>query len=284
MKENLCFLAILLPTRSPKFPSKYLQQIHPAFRDVKMLTSSERKTLFSNIKANKIEFTKTLLELESDPICCGLSLSSFLMLPMQRRTDVRDGDNFAADCIPVPGIGPPGSMMRKLDKKGELVHLLWRGADAKLTYGKKFSKSSIYAFLFTGLIVLTKKKGDEIYLITDYCPRALLAVKSGDMLPIKEMQAIGKHLIIMTLLEDHEGKTIEMIISCPLTSPLQPDALDLDITEVVNVHSKMAEGWYEGERIRDRAVGWFPSKYTKGAHVRAKHIKQRHVLLSHTSK
>ncbi|EAT36215.1 AAEL011695-PA [Aedes aegypti] len=320
-----------------------------------MLTSSERKTLFSNIKANKIEFTKTLLELKSDPICCGFSLSSFLMLPMQRVTRMRIlldavlqqlksvDDEFISwkktfvlinqilkQCNDMAhrseqilysrrGIGPPGSMMRKLEKKGELVHLLWRGADAKLTFGKKFSKSSIHAFLFTGLIVLTKKKGDEIFLNTDYCPRALLAVKSGDMLPIKEMQAIGKHLIIMTLLEDHEGKTIEMIISCPsetkrerwfkmtesLSSenpdekiyeqwdcpqvvaihpyqPLQPDALDLDITEVVNVHSKMAEGWYEGERIRNRAVGWFPSNYTKEVHVRAKHIKQRHVLLSHT--
>ncbi|EAT47456.1 AAEL001398-PA, partial [Aedes aegypti] len=414
---------------------------HPAFRDVKVLTSSERKTLFSNIipvqecsdrllcdlencwqdnimllglshsiykhaekhfhvyvnycehqakidrtlknlKANKTEFTKTLLELESDPICCGLSLSSFLMLPMQRITRMRllldavlqrlksDDDEFISwektfvlinqilkQCndaahrseqmyememisrqIEFPshirplaivpcGIGPPGSVMRKLEKKGELVHLLWRGDDAKLTFGKKFSKSSIYAFLFTDLIVLTKKKGDETYLVTDYCPRALLTVNSGDIvpqLPTKEMQAIGKHLIIMTLLENHEGKTIEMIISCPsetererwlkVTEPLssenpdekiyeqwdcpqvvaihpyqalQPDELDLDITEVVNVHRKMADGWYEGERIRDGAVGWFPSNYTKeipSAHVRAKHIKQRHVLLSYTSK
>ncbi|XP_065082077.1 uncharacterized protein Exn [Ochlerotatus camptorhynchus] len=414
---------------------------HPAFRDVKVLTSSERKTLFANIipvqecsdrllcdlencwqdnimllglshsiykhaekhfhvyvnycehqakidrslknlKANKPEFSKTLLELESDPICCGLSLSSFLMLPMQRITRMRllldavlqrlksDDDEFVSwektyvlinqilkQCndaahrseqmhemevisrqIEFPshirplaivpcGIGPPGSVMRKLEKKGELVHLLWRGDEAKLTFGKKFSKSNIYAFLFTDLIVLTKKKGDETFLVTDYCPRALLSVNSGDIvpqLPTKEMHAIGKHLIIMTLLENHEGKTIEMIISCPsetererwlkVTEPLssenpdekiyeqwdcpqvvaihpyhalQPDELDLDITDVVNVHRKMADGWYEGERIRDGSVGWFPSNYTKempSAHVRAKHIKQRHMLLSYTSK
>lgn len=55
---------------------------------------------------------------------------------------------------------------------------------------------------------------DETFLVTDYCPRALLTVNSGDIvpqLPTKEMQAIGKHLIIMTLLENHEGKTIEMV-------------------------------------------------------------------------
>ncbi|KFB51678.1 AGAP007452-PA-like protein [Anopheles sinensis] len=175
-----------------------------------------------------------------------------------------------------------GNMHRKLEKRGELVHLLWRGDDAKLTFGKKFSKSNLYAFLFTDLLVLTKKKSDESFLVTDYCQRALLTVSSGDVvpgLPAKEMQTIGKNLIIMTLLENHEGKTVEMILSCPsetererwltVTEPpasenpdekiyeqwncpqviavhpyqaLQPDELDLDIKDVVNVHRKMADG------------------------------------------
>ncbi|XP_053674265.1 uncharacterized protein LOC128724567 [Anopheles nili] len=416
---------------------------HPAFRDTRILSSSERKTLFSSIipvqecsdrllcdlencwqdnimllglshsiykhaekhfhvyvsycehqakidrtlkalKANKPEFARTLAALEADPVCCSLSLSSFLMLPMQRITRMRllldavlqrcqpeDDDEFGSwestfvlinriltQCNdaahrseqlyemellsrqiefptavrPLPivpcGIGAaPSTMHRKLEKRGELVHVLWRGDDAKLTFGKKFSKSNVYAFLFTDLLVLTKKKSDESYLVIDYCQRALLTVSSGDVvpgLPAKEMQTIGKNLIIMTLLENHEGKTIEMILSCPsetererwlmVTEPpasenpdekiyeqwdcpqviavhpyeaLQPDELDLDIKDVVNVHRKMADGWYEGERIRDGAVGWFPSNYTKeipSAHIRAKHIKQRHLLLTYTSK
>ncbi|EDO64570.1 AGAP007452-PA [Anopheles gambiae str. PEST] len=416
---------------------------HPAFRDTRILSSSERKTLFSSIipvqecsdrllcdlencwqdnimllglshsiykhaekhfhvyvtycehqakidrtlkalKANKPEFARTLAALEADPVCCSLSLSSFLMLPMQRITRMRllldavlqrchpdDDDEFGSwestfvlinriltQCndaahrseqlyemellsrqIEFPtnvrplaivpcGIGAaPSTMHRKLEKRGDLVHVLWRGDDAKLTFGKKFSKSNVYAFLFTDLLVLTKKKSDESYLVIDYCQRALLTVSSGDIvtgLPAKEMQTIGKNLIIMTLLENHEGKTIEMILSCPsetererwlmVTEPpasenpdekiyeqwdcpqviavhpyqaLQPDELDLDIKDVVNVHRKMADGWYEGERIRDGAVGWFPSNYTKeipSAHIRAKHIKQRHLLLTYTSK
>ncbi|XP_049290661.1 uncharacterized protein LOC125767797 [Anopheles funestus] len=414
---------------------------HPAFRDTRILSSSERKTLFSSIipvqecsdrllcdlencwqdnimllglshsiykhaekhfhvyvtycehqakidrtlkalRANKPEFARTLTALEADPVCCSLSLSSFLMLPMQRITRMRllldavlqrchpeDDDEFSSwestfvlinriltQCndaahrseqlyemellsrqIEFPtnvrplaivpcGIGA-ATMHRKLEKRGELVHLLWRGDDAKLTFGKKISKSNVYAFLFTDLLVLTKKKSDESYLVIDYCQRALLTVSSGDIvpgLPAKEMHAIGKNLIIMTLLENHEGKTIEMFLSCPsetererwlmVTEPpasenpdekiyeqwdcpqviavhpyqaLQPDELDLDIKDVVNVHRKMADGWYEGERIRDGAVGWFPSNYTKeipSAHIRAKHIKQRHLLLTYTSK
>uniref|UniRef100_A0A182T1I5 Guanine nucleotide exchange factor tim n=1 Tax=Anopheles maculatus TaxID=74869 RepID=A0A182T1I5_9DIPT len=336
------------------------------------------------LRANKPEFARTLTALEADPVCCSLSLSSFLMLPMQRITRMRllldavlqrchpeDDDEFSSwestfvlinriltQCndaahrseqlyemellsrhIEFPtnvrplaivpcGIGAaPSSMHRKLEKRGELVHMLWRGDDAKLTFGKKFSKSNVYAFLFTDLLVLTKKKSDESYLVIDYCQRALVTVSSGDIvpgLPTKEMQTLGKNLIIMTLLENHEGKTIEMILSCPsetererwlmVTEPpasenpdekiyeqwdcpqviavhpyqaLQPDELDLDIKDVVNVHRKMADGWYEGERIRDGAVGWFPSNYTKeipSAHIRAKHIKQRHLLLTYTSK
>uniref|UniRef100_A0AAG5D7R7 DH domain-containing protein n=1 Tax=Anopheles atroparvus TaxID=41427 RepID=A0AAG5D7R7_ANOAO len=416
---------------------------HPAFRDQRILSAADRKTLFSSIipvqecsdrllcdlencwqdnimllgqshsifkhaekhfhvyvsycehqakidrtlktlKATRPDFARTLAELEADPVCCSLSLSSFLMLPMQRITRMRllldavlqrchpeNDDEFASwektfvlinriltQCndaahrseqmhemerlsrqIEFPthvrplaivpcGIGAaPSSMHRKLEKRGELVHLLWRGDDAKLTFGKKFSKSNLYAFLFTDLLVLTKKKGDESFLVMDYCQRALLSVSSGDVvpgLPAKEMQTIGKNLIIMTLLENHEGKTVEMILSCPsetererwltVTEPpasenpdekiyeqwncpqviavhpyqaLQPDELDLDIKDVVNVHRKMADGWYEGERIRDGAVGWFPSNYTKeipSAHIRAKHIKQRHMLLTYTSK
>uniref|UniRef100_A0A9I3EGW4 Guanine nucleotide exchange factor tim n=1 Tax=Anopheles dirus TaxID=7168 RepID=A0A9I3EGW4_9DIPT len=415
---------------------------HPAFRDTRILSTSERKTLFASIipvqecsdrllcdlehcwqdnimllglshsiykhaeqhfrvyvtycehqakidrtlktlKASKPEFAKTLAALEADTVCCSLSLSSFLMLPMQRITRMRllldavlqrcrpDDDEFSSwektfvlinriltqcndaahrseqvhemellsrqiefptNVRPLPivpcGIGAaPSTMHRKLEKRGELVHVLWRGDDAKLTFGKKFSKSNVYAFLFTDLLVLTKKKSDESYLVIDYCQRALLTVTSGAIvpgLPAKEMQAIGKNLIIMTLLVNHEGKTVEMILSCPsetererwltVTEPpasenpdekiyeqwdcpqviavhpyqaLQPDELDLDISDVVNVHRKMADGWYEGERIRDGAVGWFPSNYTKeipSVHIRAKHIKQRHLLLTYTSK
>jgi len=42
-------------------------------------------------------------------------------------------------------------------------------------------------------------------------------------------------------------------------------------------------GWYQGERMRDGAVGWFPSNYTQeisSAHIRAKNKKERYRLLA----
>ena len=48
----------------------------------------------------------------------------------------------------------------------------------------------------------------------DHCLRSMLTVSSGDVipqLPTKEMSTVGKHLILMTLLENYEGKTSEMV-------------------------------------------------------------------------
>lgn len=116
--------------------------------------------------------------------------------------------------LPV-GIKPtPGTKARALVRRGELTHLLWRGDDGKLTFGKKFTKTSIYVFLFTDLIVFTKKRNDETFTVFDYCSRSLLTVSSGDIipqLPIKELSTAGKHLMLITLLENHENKLVEMV-------------------------------------------------------------------------
>ncbi|GAB0098227.1 LOW QUALITY PROTEIN: rho guanine nucleotide exchange factor 16 [Sergentomyia squamirostris] len=326
-------------------------------------------------------FTQALDILEADPVCCGLSLHSFLMLPMQRITRLpllidavlsklkMDDDEYdswkmtlailnkiVAQCneaanrseqayemqyisrqiefptsiSPFPivpmGIPPPNGLARTLVRRGELTHLIWRGDDGKLTFGKKFSKTNIYAFLFTDLLVLTKKKNDENYLVFDHCPRSMLTVSSGDVipqLPTRDVALAGKHLILMTLLENHEGKTVELILSCqsetdrqrwlqatepPLSDnpdetlyeqwdcpqvivrheyqATQPDELSLDPGDIVNVTRKMADGWYHGERIRDGAHGWFPGNYTEevaSPHVRARNLKQRYRLLTFTA-
>ncbi|KAJ6640769.1 Ephexin-1 [Pseudolycoriella hygida] len=386
---------------------------HPAFRDTNILSSQDRKTLFSfiisvqecsdrllcdlencwqdnimllglshsvykhaekyfsiyvaycehqgrldrtlkRLKETKSVFCQTLETLENDPACCGLSLHSFLMLPMQRITrlpllivsqcneaanrceqayemeilsrQIEFPPNIRPLAIQPVGVPVPGTIPRSLVRRGELIHLVWRGDDGKLTFGKKFTKTSIYAFLFTDLLVLTKKRPDDTYTVFDYCSRSLLTVSSGDVipqLPTKEITMAGKHLILMTLIENHDGKMIEMILSCSseterqrwlhVTEPplsenpdekvyeqwdcpqvmakhtylgLQPDELNLDPGDVVNVTRKMADGWYHGERIRDGAQGWFPGNHTEevaSPHVRARNLKQRYRLLTFTA-
>lgn len=116
--------------------------------------------------------------------------------------------------LPV-GVKPtPSTKPRALIKRGEMTHLVWRGEDGKLTFGKKFSKVAIYVFLFTDLVVLTKKRHDDTFIVLDYCNRSLLNISSEDIissLTVKDKTSAGKHLLFMTLLENHENKTIEMV-------------------------------------------------------------------------
>ncbi|EDW94768.1 rho guanine nucleotide exchange factor 5 isoform X2 [Drosophila yakuba] len=225
------------------------------------------------------------------------------------------------------GVPRAGAKPRFLVKRGELTHLLWRGEDAKLTFGKRLTKISIYAFLFSDLLLLCKRRGESCFSVLDYCPRSMLTLAAGDslpQLPTKDLKdQAGKNLILMTLLENCDRKTVELVLSCPSVSDQQrwlqamrppeaetpgeklyeswdcpqvvakhsyesdePDVLQLEHGDVVNVSRKLPDGWYQGERIRDGAVGWFPGSYTEelnSAHVRARNLKQRHRLLTFTA-
>ncbi|XP_043862042.1 uncharacterized protein LOC120449688 isoform X2 [Drosophila santomea] len=109
------------------------------------------------------------------------------------------------------GVPRAGAKPRFLVKRGELTHLLWRGEDAKLTFGKRLTKISIYAFLFSDLLLLCKRRGESCFSVLDYCPRSMLTLAAGDslpQLPTKDLKdQAGKNLILMTLLENCDRKT-----------------------------------------------------------------------------
>ena len=123
--------------------------------------------------------------------------------------------------------------------------------------------------------------------MVDYCPRSLV-----QMAEMKEVIASNRYLILLTMLENHETKTVEMVLSCDsetarqrwlqaVSTPTssnpdevlyeewdcpqvlanhtytasQPDELSLQLGDVVNVLRKMVDGWYYGERIRDQETG-----------------------------
>ncbi|PSN52299.1 hypothetical protein C0J52_08549 [Blattella germanica] len=160
----------------------------------------------------------------------------------------------------------------------------------------------------------------------DTCRMALATVnkmtstEGMSHLPIKYKADGGSNLMLLTMLQNHENKTVEMILSCPLESDRQrwleavsppvsenpnetlyeewdcpqvraihsyvahqPDELSLAVGDVVNVLRKTTDGWYQGERIRDGERGWFPANHTVeiiSSHVRARNLKQRYRLLA----
>ncbi|GBP78660.1 Ephexin-1 [Eumeta japonica] len=196
---------------------------------------------------------------------------------------------------------------RWLVRSGELTRLVWRSEEPhRLTFGKKYHKIPLHLYLFNDYLVVTKKRSDDTYLAVDFCPRSLLEVSSGD-------GGVARHSLLITLLENHEGRTVEMLMSCasetdvsrwsealrPGTelgengeaiyagwdcpqaaavyayAPEQPDELPLSEGDVVNVTRKTSEGWYYGERLRDGETGWFPGSYT--VEIASAHVRARNL-------
>ncbi|CAH2086843.1 unnamed protein product [Euphydryas editha] len=203
--------------------------------------------------------------------------------------------------------------VRWLVRSGEMTQLLWKNDELKLTFGKKFHKVPLHLFLFNDHLVITKKKGEESFVAVEHCPRSLVEVCASDA------AAGAKHALLLTLLENHEGRTVEMLMSCPSETdarrwaealappaadagetlyagwdcpqvtalyayaPAQPDELALAEGDIVNVTRKTSEGWFYGERTRDGEAGWFPGAYTAeiaSQHVRARNLRQRYRLLA----
>lgn len=324
--------------------------------------------LLKELRDTRPEWVEALERLERAPCCQGLSMSSFLLLPMQRITrlpllvdailrrlpegspkyrrcqealtainkivlDCNDGARKMGrmqemlhisrilefkDCKAVPLI----SSSRWLVKRGELVKVTF-DLHSKRTFGRtaRYSKTPLHLFLFTDLLLITKKKGEDYFSVVDHCPRNLVQTTSlgeGMAVPAR-LPDCCRHLFQMTILQNHAGRMVEMLLTagsesdktrwmdvltpvvssdpeqriyeewdCPQVQcrhayiPEQPDELALQESDVVNVFRKMSDGWYEGERIRDGVRGWFPSSHTVeviNAHVRSRNLRQRYRLL-----
>uniref|UniRef100_A0AAR5QEM6 DH domain-containing protein n=2 Tax=Dendroctonus ponderosae TaxID=77166 RepID=A0AAR5QEM6_DENPD len=209
----------------------------------------------------------------------------------------------------IPLIAPE----RWLVRCGPVIHMQPRNEDTKLTFGKRFSKTTVHLFLFNDLFVVAKEKGDKSYIVQQYCHRNLVELSSSEValsVPAKEAQ--GKNLIFLTVLENQDGKMIEYLLACScesdkerwveaLTPPKsedpeetlydcwdcpqvfavhnytasQPDELALAKNDVINVLRKMADGWYHGEKIRDGQTGWFPANHT--VEIANVHVRARNL-------
>uniref|UniRef100_T1GQX0 DH domain-containing protein n=1 Tax=Megaselia scalaris TaxID=36166 RepID=T1GQX0_MEGSC len=320
---------------------------------------AEMDRTLRRLKENKNGvFNKTLEVLESDATCCGLTLHSFLMLPMQRITrlpllvdavfskihyasDEHECwkmtlamlNKFAQQCNDAATKCEQAYEMQRLSSQIEFpshIAPIPINPTGILSPGTKPDMlSRLGNCCMCDLLVLTKKKTDEQYSVFDYCARSLITISSGEEMlqhlnTGKDTTLIGKNLILLTLLENHEKKTVEMYLSCKTVSEQQrwlqainpsreseipgeklyedwdcpqvtvkheysstePDALNLEPGDIVNVFRKLPDGWYHGERIRDGACGWFPGSYTEEInqlHVRSRNLKQRHRLLTFTA-
>lgn len=230
------------------------------------------------------------------------------MLHLSRALEFRE-------CRAVPLI----SSSRWLVKRGLLVRV---SLDSRRrTWGRlvRCARHSLHLFLFTDLLLVTRRKGDDYYVVLDHCPRNMVqACAEPPALPPR-LPDCCHHLFQLTLLQNSAGRTVEMLLAaesesdktrwmdvltpavssdpderiyeewdCPQVqcryayTPQQPDELALEEADVVNVFRKMSDGWYEGERLRDGARGWFPASHTVelvNLHVRSRNLRLRYRLL-----
>ncbi|XP_065202931.1 rho guanine nucleotide exchange factor 15-like isoform X2 [Planococcus citri] len=218
------------------------------------------------------------------------------------------------------------SSSRWLVKSGPLTYL--NPPDAKLTITRKLTKNTIkfYFFLFNDILVIAKKKSEDSYAVVDYCLRNVMQMNllddshsssSSSQPSLVNLYLPHRYLLLLTILENHEGKMIEMVLSCDSDSTRQrwleasysrltsdnpeeklyeewdcpqvltvhdytanqPDELSLQNGDVVKVLKKTTDGWYHGERIRDGIIGWFPGNYT--VEVASQHTRAKNLKLRH---
>nr|XP_046199516.1 rho guanine nucleotide exchange factor 16 [Oncorhynchus gorbuscha]XP_046199517.1 rho guanine nucleotide exchange factor 16 [Oncorhynchus gorbuscha] len=185
---------------------------------------------------------------------------------------------------------PLVSSSRWLQKRGELAVC----TEELSIFWKAFSHRSYYLFLFNDVLIVTKKKSEESYLVMDYATLVNVEVESAEELegrtspPAKGGSA---HLSLRLLMSrNSEGRPEEIALvaesrvdrarwvsalrehkqnrtsadglpqyeATKAYMPKEPDELGLQQAEVVILLQK-EEDWCHGERMRDGERGWFPA-------------------------
>ncbi|KAL2103223.1 hypothetical protein ACEWY4_000091 [Coilia grayii] len=179
---------------------------------------------------------------------------------------------------------PLVSSSRGLVKSGELGVC----AEELSVFWKPFSHRSYFLFLFNDVLILTKKKGEEMFVVLDYATLEHVSVEEepgigGGANPLQlrvvmeqnsdghkeQMGLVAESKLDkarwVTALREHrraESNTdrdeLRQYEVTKAYMPKAPDELGLQQAEVVIVEQQV-EGWCHGERMRDGERGWFPS-------------------------
>uniref|UniRef100_A0A4W5N5B5 Rho guanine nucleotide exchange factor (GEF) 16 n=1 Tax=Hucho hucho TaxID=62062 RepID=A0A4W5N5B5_9TELE len=270
----------------------------------------QQRTLQKLLTSNTA-FKEVLKRIEGSGESQGLPMISFLILPMQRVTrlplllDLVNSCNNGARRMerteqmytiqkqmefgkikPFPLV----SSSRWLQKRGELAVY----TEELSIFWKAFSHRSYYLFLFNDVLIVTKKKSEESYVVMDYATLENVEVESAEEMegrtspPAKGGSA---HLSLRLLMSrNSEGRPEEIALvaesrvdrarwvsalrehkqnrtsadglpqyeATKAYMPKEPDELGLQQAEVVILLQK-EDDWCHGERMRDGERGWFPA-------------------------
>nr|XP_031529267.1 rho guanine nucleotide exchange factor 16 isoform X2 [Vicugna pacos] len=204
-----------------------------------------------------------------------------------------------------PRGGPAGSTLslplisasRWLLKRGELFMVEETGLFRKLA-----SRPTCYLFLFNDVLVVTKKKSEDSFVVQDYAQVDHIQVQKMEP---SELSLPGggnrcssvPHPFQLTLLHNSEGRQERLLLSSDSASDRarwvtalthkerqergptnKGDLLQVEITkaylakQVDEITLQQADvvlvlehedGWFYGERLRDGETGWFPEDFAR---------------------
>ncbi|XP_068935698.1 rho guanine nucleotide exchange factor 16 isoform X2 [Petaurus breviceps papuanus] len=189
------------------------------------------------------------------------------------------------------------SASRWLLKRGELSLV-----EEPSLFRKISSRPTCYLFLFNDALMVTKKKSEEHYVVTDYAKMDHIQVKKVEPDEISLPGGSNRSSSIpypfqVTMLKNSEGKQEQILLSSDSLSDRarwitaleykgnqeqglaskgdlhqveitkayfakQADEITLQQADVVLIQQQ-EDGWYYGERLRDGEIGWFPEDYAR---------------------
>ncbi|XP_039250398.2 rho guanine nucleotide exchange factor 26-like [Styela clava] len=175
------------------------------------------------------------------------------------------------------------SPSRFLLKRGLLIKL----TDETVLGFRKLTKQKCHVFLFSDVIIIANKKGDEKYTVNDFCYRHRLKLIETDdeenaFQLVLERNQDGKRvglrlqadcpstcarwitcLRIVTKKEPKLGQSHIQVKITRLFHAEDTDCISLQPADVLCVLQYTTDGWYYGERLIDGRRGWFPSSHAK---------------------
>ncbi|XP_077747635.1 rho guanine nucleotide exchange factor 16 isoform X1 [Canis aureus] len=189
------------------------------------------------------------------------------------------------------------SASRWLLKRGELFVVEETGIFRKLA-----SRPTCYLFLFNDVLVITKKKSEDSFVVQDYAQVDHIRVQKMEpsdpsLVGGSSRSSLVPHVFQVTMLHNSEGRQEKILLSSDSASDRarwitalthrerqgrgptnkgdllqvevtkaylakQADEITLQQADVVLV-LEQEDGWFYGERLRDGEMGWFPEDFAR---------------------
>uniref|UniRef100_A0A8C2Y272 DH domain-containing protein n=1 Tax=Capra hircus TaxID=9925 RepID=A0A8C2Y272_CAPHI len=252
-------------------------------------------------------FREALRAIEQRPACGGLPMISFLILPMQRVTRLP----LLTDTLCLKTQGHPErykaasralKAISKVRRCNEGAHKMERTEQmytlhTQLDFSKVKSSLSLvglergelfvveetglfrklasrptcYLFLFNDVLVVTKKKSEDSFMVQDYAQVDHIQVQkmepSEASLPGGGNRSSSvPHPFQLILLHNSEGRREKILLSCDsLRGDGMPDPglPGVALWAPPSPAGCLDPGWLYGERLRDGETGWFPEDFAQ---------------------